>query len=205
MSSSGELAPYIAEQIREDIVKKLDDMENWLYDEGDYCKKQVHKDKLNELKTLGEPIKKRRMEYERLPVLIEEFSKVLQMKSKIMDAITNKDPKYAHLTKTDIEQLEQALNYYRMYVNNCYGLLNNQQKEKDPSIKVADVEKEFSNFQSTVDPILNKSPPKVPSPPKDTQTDSQNSGQKQNNENQNQDSSQNHHPNQENPNNMEVD
>ncbi|GJQ75202.1 hypothetical protein Trydic_g9804 [Trypoxylus dichotomus] len=206
LSSHDELASYVTETGREDLVRKLDDMENWLYEEGEDCKKQIYKDKLNELKTQGDPIEKRRMEYERLPILVEEFSRFLQMKSKTVDAVIHKDPKYAHLTDADVDQLKQAINYYRQYVNKCYAFLNNQQKEKDPLIKIADIEKEFNNFQSTVDPILKKSPPKA-SPPKDAQgNDGQNSDQKQN-ENQNQqDASQNHHSNQsENTDNMDVD
>ncbi|KRT83715.1 hypothetical protein AMK59_3402, partial [Oryctes borbonicus] len=197
LSSHEELAPYVTEAGREDLVRKLDDMENWLYEEGEDCTKQIYKDKLNELKTQGDPIEKRRMEYERLPILIEEFGRIVQMKRKVIDADANKDSKYAHLTKADIEQLEQAINRYQDCVNEFWGLLNNSQKEKDPLIKVADIEETFKKFQSAVDPILNKSPPKT-SPPKEAQAnDAQNSDQKQNADNQNQqDASQNHHPNQ---------
>lgn len=199
LSSPEELASYITEAGRDDLIKKLDDMENWLYEEGEDCKKQVYKDRFSELKTQGDPIEKRRMEYEQLPRVISEFSKILQMKQKIVESIKNKDPKYAHLTKADVDQAEQTIKYYRQYIDSCFGLIGNIQKHKDAPTKVADIEKEFSNFQSTLDPIINKPPPKVPSPPKDTQTnDAQNADQKQNNENQNQQqASQNHYANQE--------
>ncbi|KAK9681152.1 Hsp70 protein [Popillia japonica] len=206
LSSHEELALYATEAVRENLIKTLDQMETWLYEEGEDCQKQIYKDKLNDLKIQGDPIEKRRIEYERLPVMIEEFRRVLQVKSKAITAVATKDPKYAHLTEADLVQLQQAMDRYWQYVNKCSGFLNNPQRDKDPQIKIADVEKEFNNFQSAVEPILNKSPPKA-SPPKDAQSNDAQSSDQKNAENQNQqDASQNHHSNQQqNEDNMDVD
>lgn len=206
LSSHEELALYATEAVRENLIKTLDQMETWLYEEGEDCQKQIYKDKLNDLKIQGDPIEKRRIEYERLPVMIEEFRRVLQVKSKAVTAVATKDPKYAHLTEADLVQLQQAMDRYWQYVNKCSGFLNNPQRDKDPQIKIADVEKEFNNFQSAVEPILNKSPPKA-SPPKDAQSNDAQSSDQKNAENQNQqDASQNHHSNQQqNEDNMDVD
>ena len=44
------LEQYISEQDREQFSKVLGDTENWLYEEGEDCIKQVYVDKLTSLK-----------------------------------------------------------------------------------------------------------------------------------------------------------
>lgn len=41
VSSEDELAPFILENDRNALVAQLDDMENWLYEDGEDCNKQV--------------------------------------------------------------------------------------------------------------------------------------------------------------------
>lgn len=45
-----ELEKYISEGDREKLGRMLEDTENWLYEDGEDCKKQVYLDKLTELK-----------------------------------------------------------------------------------------------------------------------------------------------------------
>lgn len=45
-----ELEKYISEADRDKLSLQLEDTENWLYEEGEDCKKQVYLDKLADLK-----------------------------------------------------------------------------------------------------------------------------------------------------------
>ena len=45
-----ELEKYVAEKDRTELSKELNDTENWLYEEGDDCIKQVYLDRLDLLK-----------------------------------------------------------------------------------------------------------------------------------------------------------
>lgn len=85
LSSEDELAPYALDSDRENIVKQLDEMENWLYEEGEDCHRQIYLDKLAELKTRGEPIQSRRIECETRPFVIEDFAKSLQLALKAVE------------------------------------------------------------------------------------------------------------------------
>lgn len=85
LSSEDELAPYILENDREALIRQLDDMENWLYEDGDDCNRQVYLDKLAELKSKGEPIQNRRIENEVRPAVIEDFAKSLQLGLKAVE------------------------------------------------------------------------------------------------------------------------
>lgn len=46
---------------------------------------QVYCDKLNELKTEGEPIKQRRLEFELRPQALDDFSLAIQLVNKAVD------------------------------------------------------------------------------------------------------------------------
>lgn len=45
-----ELEQFISEAARDKLSVQLEDTENWLYEEGEDCKKQIYLDKLAELK-----------------------------------------------------------------------------------------------------------------------------------------------------------
>lgn len=46
----GQLATFIVESDREDLCRLLDETENWLYEEGEECQRQVYSDRLSTLK-----------------------------------------------------------------------------------------------------------------------------------------------------------
>lgn len=45
-----DLEQYVSESDRETLSRQLEDTENWLYEEGEDCNKQVYIDRLAELK-----------------------------------------------------------------------------------------------------------------------------------------------------------
>lgn len=53
------LAPYVTEGDKAKIIKTTEDLEEWLYDEGEDQPKSVYVGKLEELQALGGPIEQR--------------------------------------------------------------------------------------------------------------------------------------------------
>ncbi len=53
------LADYVSEVDKAKIIKTTEDLEEWLYDEGEDQPKSVYVAKLDELKAMGEPIEQR--------------------------------------------------------------------------------------------------------------------------------------------------
>ncbi|XP_044748143.1 heat shock 70 kDa protein 4 isoform X2 [Coccinella septempunctata] len=188
LSSDGELCEFVAENDRLNLVQQLDHMENWLYEEGEECNRQVYCDKLAELKGKGEPIQNRRIEAELRPIVFEDFGKSLQLCQKILDKIRSKDPKYAHLTDEDVKKVEQTL------VSSFEWLEQARSRpvklDIPPPITVAQIRQEKANFESTVNPILNKAPPKAKTPPKDEKETNDNKDGKQQEQQQQQQNSQ---------------
>nr|UOF76411.1 heat shock 70 protein 4 [Xylotrechus quadripes] len=167
ISSEDELAPYILESDRDALIIKLEDMENWLYEDGEDCNKQIYIDKLTQLKSIGEPVQTRKIECELRPVVIEDFAKSLQLAMKAIEAVKAKDPKYAHLTGEEVSKLDQAISASYQWLEQTRGKTANAPKHLPPPITVAQIRQEKANFENMVNPIINKPPPKEPSPPKE--------------------------------------
>ncbi|XP_059243284.1 heat shock 70 kDa protein 4-like, partial [Mustela nigripes] len=87
---SGEYEKFVSEDDRNSFTLKLEDTENWLYEDGEDQPKQVYVDKLAELKNLGQPIKMRFQESEERPKLFEELGKQIQQYMKVISSFKNK-------------------------------------------------------------------------------------------------------------------
>ncbi|KAF5284581.1 hypothetical protein FQR65_LT02407 [Abscondita terminalis] len=167
LTSEDELAHFVLESDRDHLVSQLDDMENWLYEEGEDCNRQVYQDKLTELKTKGEPIQVRRLEFDLRPTIIEEFSRSLQLTDKVVHQYKAKDPKYAHIIEEDMKKVEQAISQNVKWLEQVRSQLNSTPKHLPPPITIAQIRQERSNFENLVSPIINKPAPKPEAPPKD--------------------------------------
>jgi heat shock protein 110kDa len=50
LSDEDELATFITETDKEQLCNTLDDTENWLYEEGEDCQRQIYSERLTRLK-----------------------------------------------------------------------------------------------------------------------------------------------------------
>ncbi|XP_023018225.2 heat shock protein 70Cb isoform X1 [Leptinotarsa decemlineata] len=170
VSSDDELGSFILESDQASLVSQLDDMENWLYEEGEDCNKQVYLEKLAQLKSIGEPVQTRKIEYELRPVVIEDFAKSLQLCMKALELIKSKDPKYAHLTDEDYSKVEGAFNKSYQWLEQTRVKVGSAPKHLPPPVTIAQIRQEKSTFENTVNQVLNKAPPKAPTPQKEEKT-----------------------------------
>lgn len=65
---------YCTADLRENLLKRLGDNENWLYNEGAAAAKGQYVTRLEELKKLGDPIIRRFNEYAQLPEILNELA-----------------------------------------------------------------------------------------------------------------------------------
>lgn len=50
LSEENQLATFITEADKESLYRTLDDTENWLYEEGEDCQRQIYSERLTRLK-----------------------------------------------------------------------------------------------------------------------------------------------------------
>lgn len=177
LSSEEELATFVNDNDRASLCRQLDNMENWLYEEGEDCQRQIYVDKLNSLKSLGEPIKSRRMEYEQREGVLEEFSLSLQLTRKAVDQYRNGDERYSHLPESDIQRVQQAVENSYKWLEEQRSVLSGTPRAQNPPITVAQIRQEKQSFENTVNPLLNKPKPKADPPPQQNKENEEKNGQ----------------------------
>merc|ERR1712117_557547 len=106
--------------------------------------KPVYMAKLTDLKAKGDPIKRRKVEYETRPKALEALGRSLQLAMKALDS-------------------------YKAGEDKNNQLLHGLSKTADPPVGTQSIRNEMSGFESLVNPILNKPKPKVEPPPKEKQ------------------------------------
>uniref|UniRef100_A0A667GZX0 Heat shock 70 kDa protein 4 n=1 Tax=Lynx canadensis TaxID=61383 RepID=A0A667GZX0_LYNCA len=172
---SGEYEKFVSEADRNSFTLKLEDTENWLYEDGEDQPKQVYVDKLAELKNLGHPIKMRFQESEERPKLFEELGKQIQQYMKVISSFKNKEDQYDHLDAADMMKVEKSTNEAMEWMNNKLNLQNKQSLTVDPVVKAREIEAKIKELMSICSPIISKPKPKV-EPPKEEQKNAEQNG-----------------------------
>uniref|UniRef100_A0A8C2A7I7 Uncharacterized protein n=1 Tax=Cyprinus carpio TaxID=7962 RepID=A0A8C2A7I7_CYPCA len=135
----GVLESFVSED-RDSFSLKLEDTENWLYEEGEDQQKQVYIDKLVELKKLGEPIQNRYTEAEERPKAFDELGRQIQQYRKVFEAYKAKDELYDHLDELEMMKVEKQVNETMTWMNNKMNLQSKQSLSQDPVVKAQEIQ-----------------------------------------------------------------
>uniref|UniRef100_A0A8C1J189 Heat shock protein 4a n=1 Tax=Cyprinus carpio TaxID=7962 RepID=A0A8C1J189_CYPCA len=167
----GVLESFVSEADRDSFSLKLEDTENWLYEEGEDQQKQVYIDKLVELKKLGEPIQNRYTEAEERPKAFDELGRQIQQYRKVFEAY--KDELYDHLDELEMMKVEKQVNETMTWMNNKMNLQSKQSLSQDPVVKAQEIQAKTKELYSACNHIVTKPKPKV-EPPKEEMAAEQN-------------------------------
>ncbi|EJY57568.1 AAEL017315-PA [Aedes aegypti] len=176
IQEEGELSAYVEPEEASKICLQLEDIENWLYEDGENCERTVYKDKLLALHQQTDPIRVRCEEYSGHEQAFIELGHTIQMTFKAVEQIRSKDPKYDHLTETEILNITEAAQKAKKWYEEARGKLVNVRKTQDPPIKVADIRHENQTLATCTNSVLNRPKPKPPTPPADNTKEQQNGG-----------------------------
>lgn len=163
---SNEYEQFITEDNKKSYLKILDDTESWLYsDDAEDQLKSVYVDRLNGLKSTGEPLKKRYRESVDRPQAFEELGKALQLIKKAVDQYQQNDEKYNHLEQFEVDKVIKCVAEKDSWFNEKLNLANKMSKFEDPAVYVSQIKSEKETLEKTSWSVLNKPKPKV-EPPK---------------------------------------
>ncbi|XP_013418589.1 97 kDa heat shock protein-like isoform X2 [Lingula anatina] len=169
---SGPLEEFLTEKDREQFSKILTETEDWLYEDGEDCKKSVYIDKLAELKKLGDPPGKRFREFNERPQAFEQLGGALQLIRKALDQYNAKDEKYEHIEASEMKKVEKCLKEKQDWFDKQFNLSSQLPKHKDPAVLASQINSEKEALHRLCFPILNKPKPKPKEePPKDDKKD----------------------------------
>jgi heat shock protein 110kDa len=165
LQEGGNLHEYVEEQIREQICQQLDELENWLYEDGETCEREVYKNRLSELHQKTDPIKSRHDEYDGQQQAFNELGHAIQMSYKAVEQYRSGDPKYDHLTETEMLNITEQAEKTQRWFEDARGKLSGVRKTADPPVKIADVRHEFNTLSTCVNSVLNRPKPRPATPP----------------------------------------
>lgn len=182
IQEDGELSAYIEPDDASKICMQLEDTESWLYEDGENCEKAVYKDRLAGLRQQVDPIKVRSDEYQGHEQAFTELGRTVQLTYKAVEQYRAKDPKYDHLTETEILNISEAAQKAQKWGEEARSKLVAVRKTQDPPVKVADIRHENQTLSTCMNSVLNRPKPKPPTPPADTTTTTTNKDQPANGE-----------------------
>ncbi|KAM3407734.1 hypothetical protein ACQJBY_001231 [Aegilops geniculata] len=169
---------YVTSEDKETLTAKLQEVEDWLYEDGEDETKGVYVAKLEELKKVGGPIEVRYREWEERGPAIEQLAYCIRS---FREAALSSDPKFEHI---DISEKQKV-------VNECSGAetwlheKKQQQdalpKHADPALLVSDIKKKAEALDRFCKSIMTKpkpapkpqTPPPAETSPPEAQTPEQ--------------------------------
>uniref|UniRef100_A0A3P9M3X4 Heat shock protein 4b n=1 Tax=Oryzias latipes TaxID=8090 RepID=A0A3P9M3X4_ORYLA len=159
---------FVSESDRDALSLKLEDTENWLYEDGEDQPKQVYIDKLAELKKLGQPIQERYLEAEERPKAFDEMGKQIQQYMKFVEAFKMNEEQYNHLDEADVSKVDKLTSDAMIWMNSTMNQQSKQSLTLDPAVKVKDIRAKTRELFSACNPIVTKPKPRVEAPKEDT-------------------------------------
>uniref|UniRef100_A0A673X6U9 Heat shock protein family A (Hsp70) member 4 n=1 Tax=Salmo trutta TaxID=8032 RepID=A0A673X6U9_SALTR len=160
----GVLEKFVSESDRDTFALRLEDTENWLYDDGEDQQKQVYIDKLAELKKLGQPIQERYIEAEERPKAFDELGRHIQQYMKIVEAYKTKEEQYEHLDELEMLKVDKQVNDAMIWMNSKMNAQSKQNLTQEPAVKVQEIQAKTKELYSACNPIVSKPKPKVEIP-----------------------------------------
>ncbi|KAI0502430.1 hypothetical protein KFK09_017379 [Dendrobium nobile] len=156
---------FVTASEREELAAKLQEVEDWLYEDGEDETKGVYIAKLEELKKQGDPIELRHKEWtERGPA----FGQLVHCISSYREAALSKDPKFDHI---DIAEKQKVVNE----CSEAESWLRDKQQQQDalpkyanPACLSADIKRKAETLDRFCRPIMTKpkpAPAKPQTPP----------------------------------------
>eukprot|EP00198_Chlamydomonas_reinhardtii_P001208 XP_001690543.1 ER-located HSP110/SSE-like protein [Chlamydomonas reinhardtii] len=152
------------EEQRESFRARLTAEEDWLYmeaDEGEGA--QQFKDRLQQLRDIGEPIKRRAEELELRPKLLETVRKQLELKQSVVKAWADTKP---WITEEEREGMAKQLAEVEADLNAKEESQSKKADHEEPAFSVTEVAASWDKFDKAFNKLNNKKKPKPPPEPK---------------------------------------
>ncbi|XP_059487260.1 heat shock 70 kDa protein 4 [Neocloeon triangulifer] len=165
------LAKYVKEDELSSLFVALENMETWLYEDGENCERKDYANRLSELKSKSDPIKQRKLEFECFPKIFEDFSRSIMLAEKTVSLAKSGHADYSHFTPDEIGSVEEAVKSAIAFMEEKRCLLAKASKTSDPPVTVSVLQAERKLFDSKVS-VLKKPKPQPPAadPPKENET-----------------------------------
>ncbi|XP_068149135.1 heat shock 70 kDa protein 4 isoform X2 [Drosophila tropicalis] len=171
----GPLERFVVENVRSSIVAQLNDLENWLYEDGEDCEREIYTSRLQSLQQQTDPIKARAHDYELCPAVFEELKASVAHARQAVNEFRKGVPKYDHLTETEFINISEMADKTQKWLDDNLSKFTQTPRTSDSPVQVAAVRQEVQLLNACVNSVINRAKPKPPptaspkttTPPKD--------------------------------------
>ncbi|KAJ3129656.1 adenyl-nucleotide exchange factor sse1 [Physocladia obscura] len=147
---------FIIDVERTAFTAELNEMEDWLYGDGEDATKSVFAEKLKVLKVKGDPVAARYLESEERPRAEKSFREVA---NGFLLQLSATDDRFAHIPAADLEKAKKEAQVKIQWLNSQIAKANDQPKHIDPVVTAAQINAEKNSLINFVTPIINKPKP----------------------------------------------
>lgn len=168
LQEDGPLFEYVEETTREQMCRQLDDVENWLYEDGENCEREVYKNRLNEMSQKTDAIQVRHDEYVGQGQAFNDLGHAIQMAYKAVELYRSGDPKYDHLTEAEMLNITESAEKAQKWFEDATNKMRTIRKTQDPVVKLVEIRQHCQTLTTCVNSVINRPKPRPPTPPKDT-------------------------------------
>lgn len=161
---------YVVDAERDAICAQLNDLENWLYEDGEDCERDTYVNKLKALHSQTNPIKDRANDYELCPGVFSELKNAINNARVAVNEFKKGSPKYDHLTETEFINIAENADKAQKWLDSHMSKFAESSRTVDSPVKVADIRHEVQTLNACVNSVINRPKPKPaakPAPPKD--------------------------------------
>lgn len=151
----GPLEKYIDPSIKDDYLQKVNQAVDWIYGDGQSASKDVYKEKLQEFKKVGVPVKQRASLHQDLPIYLEKFALFQQEVNDKIAVATN-------LTDQGRQDAINKLTEMTSYFTQIQQAVATKQPYEDLGFKIEEINGKYEAFKDTINKLLSIPPPQPP-------------------------------------------
>ncbi|KAI9401858.1 hypothetical protein POPTR_001G180100v4 [Populus trichocarpa] len=153
---------FVTDPEREGFTAKLQETEDWLYEDGEDETKGVYIAKLEELKKQGDPIEERYKEYTERGSVIDQL---VYCVNSYREAAVSSDPKFEHIDLTEKQKVLNECVEAEAWLREKKQHQDSLPKYATPVLLSADVRKKAEALDRFCRPIMTKPKPAKPATP----------------------------------------
>ncbi|KAF7814286.1 heat shock 70 kDa protein 15-like [Senna tora] len=167
---------FVTDSEREELSAKLQEVEDWLYEDGEDETKGVYIAKLEELKKQGDPIEERYKEYMERGAVIDQFIYCI---NSYREAAMSNDPKFDHIDISDKQKVLNQCVEAEAWLREKKQQQDSLPKYATPVLLSADIRKKAEAVDRFCKPIMTKPRPAKPATPETPSTPPPQGGEQQ--------------------------
>ncbi|KAF6140997.1 hypothetical protein GIB67_006626 [Kingdonia uniflora] len=156
---------FVTASEKEELTAKLQEVEDWLYEDGEDETKGVYVAKLEELKKQGDPIEARYKENSERGPSTDQLRYCI---TSFRDAAISNDPKFDHIDVVDKQKVISECVEAEGWLREKQQLQDSLPKHAAPILLVGDVKRKAETLDRFCRPIMTKPRPTVKPPSPET-------------------------------------